>query len=96
MSNMKTDISNIKSDVSTLKSDVSNMKSGMNEMRNELSGLRTDLSELKTGQDRLQQNIIESFGTYTEKISEHVDHKTDALNKRVFNLETDFQRLSRQ
>ncbi|WP_445506040.1 hypothetical protein [Niallia sp. 03190] len=46
--------------------------------------LSEEIKELKDGQARLQKNIIESLGQYTEKIAEHVDNKTEALNKRVY------------
>jgi archaellum component FlaC len=53
------------------------------------------INELKSGQEQLQKNLIVSLGNYTEKIVEHVDDKTGALNKRVFAVETEVQRLTR-
>ena len=95
---MKTDISELKG----MKSDISELK-GMKTEISELKGMKTDISELKTGQTRLevgqqklQQNLIESLGTYTEKISEYVDDKTEALNKRVYKMESELERLTRQ
>ncbi|OIJ12994.1 hypothetical protein BKP35_09925 [Anaerobacillus arseniciselenatis] len=58
--------------------------------------LQSDVTEIKLGQERLQKNIIDSLGTYTEKIAEHVDYRTDALNKRVYRLEIEVERMSRQ
>lgn len=58
--------------------------------------LGKDVKDLLDGQERLQRNIIESLGDYTDKITEYVDDKTGALNKRVFLVETEIERLSRQ
>jgi histidinol dehydrogenase len=75
----------------------------LKQILNELKGLKTDVGELKVGQARLEagqkkleKNLIESLGTYTEKITEHHDDKTEVLNKRVFRVESEIERLSRQ
>ncbi|WP_044748438.1 hypothetical protein, partial [Bacillus alveayuensis] len=57
--------------------------------------IRFELVELKKGQEQLQKNLIDSLGAYTEKIVEYVDDKTSALNKRVYAVETDIQRILR-
>lgn len=79
------------------------MEETLKQILNELKEIRSDISELKQGQERLedgqlqlQKNLIDSLGAYTEKIVEHVDDKTAALNRRVYNVETDIQRISRQ
>ncbi|WP_099354883.1 hypothetical protein [Fredinandcohnia onubensis] len=61
-----------------------------------LDRLETNQTELKIGQEKLQKNIIESLGNFTEKIAEHVDNQTSALNKRIFKVETEIERLTRQ
>lgn len=79
------------------------MEDILKQILSELKEIKTDIGELKTGQVRLevgqqksQQNLIESLGTYTEKISGHVDDKTEVLNKRVYKVESEIERLSRQ
>ncbi|MDF0728982.1 hypothetical protein PY093_20425 [Cytobacillus sp. S13-E01] len=79
------------------------MEDILKQILSELKEIKTDIGELKTGQARLevgqqklQQNLIESLGTYTEKITEHVDDKTEVLNKRVYKVESEIERLSRQ
>jgi len=76
--------------------DFNDLKTGQEKFQRDLNGVKTGLNELKIGQEKLQKNLIESLGAYTEKIAEHVDHKTEALNKRVFAVETEIQRLTRQ
>ncbi|WP_096202411.1 hypothetical protein [Bacillus sp. FJAT-45350] len=58
--------------------------------------LERDIKELKVGQEQLQKNLVDSLGQNTEKIVEYVDSQTDALNKRLFTVETDIQKLMRQ
>lgn len=65
-------------------------------MNKRLGVIEKDVKEIKAGQEQLQKNIIESLGQYTERIADHVDDKTAALNKRVYDVETDIQRLTRQ
>ncbi|SFE75733.1 hypothetical protein [Alteribacillus iranensis] len=78
------------------------MEDILKQMLSELKDIKTDMGELKMGQARLeigqqtlQQNLIESLGIYTENITEHVDDKTEALNKRVYNVESELERISR-
>ncbi|WP_179946409.1 hypothetical protein [Lentibacillus amyloliquefaciens] len=39
---------------------------------------------------------VASLGDYTEKIIDQFDDKTDALNNRVFKVESEVKSLSRQ
>ncbi|OIJ20769.1 hypothetical protein BKP45_08190 [Anaerobacillus alkalidiazotrophicus] len=79
------------------------MEEILKQMLNELKEIKSDIGELKkgqvrleVGQEKLQKNLIDSLGSYTEKIVEHVDDKTEVLNKRVFKVESEIERLSRQ
>ncbi|WP_216831416.1 hypothetical protein [Alkalihalobacterium elongatum] len=68
----------------------------LKEIKTDIGDLKTGQARLEVGQQKLQQNLIEGLGTYTEKISEHVDDKTEVLNKRVYKVEAEIERLSRQ
>lgn len=83
--------------------DLNEVKNGQEQFRRDLNVVKTgqeqfqrDLNEVKTGLEKLHKSLIESLGEYTEKIAEHVDIKTEALNKRVFAVEAEIQRLTRQ
>jgi hemerythrin-like domain-containing protein len=82
----------MRSDISELKE----MRSDVNELKEDVRELKEGQKRLEEGQERLQKNLIHSLGSYTEKIIDHVDDKTAALNRRVYNVETDIQRISRQ
>jgi hemerythrin-like domain-containing protein len=75
----------------------------LKQILNELKEIKTDIHDLKdgqarleVGQNKLQKNLIDSLGSYTEKIVDHLDDKTQALNKRVYNVESEIERLSKQ
>jgi len=61
----------------------------LKQILNELKEIRVDIYELKQGQNRLevgkeklQRNLVDSLGLYTDKIVDHIDDKTEVLNKR--------------
>jgi chromosome segregation ATPase len=93
---LKADVKINTSDMDTMKADMNTMKVDMNTMKVDMNTMKTDIKEIKEDQDRLQKNIIISLGEYTDKITQYVDDKTEALNKRVFTVETEIQRLTRQ
>lgn len=64
--------------------------------------MRLDINEVKQGQNRLatsqellQKNLVDSLGLYADKIVDHFDDKAEVLNKRVYKVETEVERLSR-
>ncbi|RYG72341.1 hypothetical protein EU245_10725 [Lentibacillus lipolyticus] len=69
------------------------MEDMLKQILNEMQGLRT---EVQDGQERLQKNVIDSLGVYTESIINHFDNQTDVLNKRVFKAETEMRNVNRQ
>jgi hemerythrin-like domain-containing protein len=98
LKDMRADINELKD----MRADISELKD-MHEDIKDLKGLRADINDLKEGQKRLeigqeklQKNLIASLGLYTDKIVEHLDAKTEVLNKRVYKVETEIERLNRQ
>ena len=81
---------------SVLKEELEPINNRLNDIEINMKDLNKDVKDIKTGQEKLQKNIIESLGQYTEKIADHVDDKTAVLNKRVYAAETQIQRLTRQ
>ncbi|WP_045516692.1 hypothetical protein [Neobacillus niacini] len=89
--------------LNSIDQDVKKLKTGQERLEQEVighskcfDGIEKDIKDLKTGQEVLQKNIIKSIGDNIEKIAEHFDNKTDALNKRVYEVETEIQRLIKQ
>ena len=81
---------------SVLKEELEPINNRLYDIEINMKDLNKDVKDIKTGQEKLQKNIIESLGQYTEKIADHVDDKTAVLNKRVYAAETEIQRLTRQ
>lgn len=54
------------------------------EMRVGINDLKQGQNRLEIGQEKLQKILVDSLGFYTDKIVEHIDDKTEALNKRVY------------
>ncbi|WP_110112095.1 hypothetical protein [Bacillus sp. CGMCC 1.16541] len=103
ISGLKSDVSLLKSeqqemrkDISGLKSDVSSLKSEQQDMRKDISNLQADIAEMKEQQKQNQKEIITTLGSYMDKVVAYVDDKTEALNKRVYKVETDIERLLKQ
>ncbi|RUQ30595.1 hypothetical protein ELQ35_06355 [Peribacillus cavernae] len=79
-----------------MRSDITDLTQGQKKMRSDINDLKHGQKRLEAGLERLQKNIVVSISEYTEKIVDYVDDKTEALNKRVYQVETDLQRLSKQ
>jgi hemerythrin-like domain-containing protein len=77
-------------------SELKNMRSDINDIKKGQQNLEAGLERVEAGLNSLQENLVDSLGMYTEKIVEHVDNKTEVLNKRVFKVESEIERLSRQ
>ncbi|WP_416828232.1 hypothetical protein [Ectobacillus polymachus] len=64
----------------------------INEMRVDINELKQGQNRLEVGQEKLQKNLVDSLGLYTDKIVDHIDDKTEVLNKRVYKAETEIER----
>jgi peptidoglycan hydrolase CwlO-like protein len=69
---------------------------GQTELGHKAVMLEQAINELKNEQKENYKSVIRYLGDYSEKITNHFDNKTDALNKRVFAVETELQRLIKQ
>ena len=72
------------------------MKQGQKSLESGQKGLEVSLGRVEIGLQSLQKNFVDSLGMYTEKIVGHVEDKTEALNKRVYKVESEIERLNRQ
>lgn len=66
-------------------------------IREELEPVKKELiEEIQLSQQQLSKDIATSLGQYADKFEQHIDNKTEALNKRVYKLETEIERITRQ
>ncbi|WP_017754150.1 hypothetical protein [Calidifontibacillus oryziterrae] len=77
-------------------SEIKEMRVDIRQVEIDVNDLKQGQSRLELGQQKLQKNLVDSLGLYTERIIDHVDDKTEVLNKRVFKVESEIERLSRQ
>jgi hemerythrin-like domain-containing protein len=93
---LKEELEPINKRLVVIEKDVNVIGKEVDVIRKEVDVMGKAVKDIKTGQEQLQKNIIESLGQYTERIANHVDDKTAVLNKRVYNVETEIQGLTRQ
>ena len=79
-----------------LENDFSELKGGQKKLENDFSQLDQAVRELSAEQKEGHKCVIRYLEDYSEKITNHFDNKTDALNKRVFTVETEIERLIKQ
>jgi uncharacterized phage infection (PIP) family protein YhgE len=90
------DFNELKTGQTKLGNDFNELKTGQTELGHKDAMLEQAINELKNEQKENHKSVIRYLGDYSEKITDHFDHKTDALNKRVFAVETEIQRLIKQ
>jgi uncharacterized phage infection (PIP) family protein YhgE len=90
------DVNELKTGQTKLGNDFIELKNGQVKLGNKAEMLEQAINELKNEQKENHKSVIRYLGDYSEKITDHFDNKTDALNKRVFAVETELQRLSKQ
>ncbi|MGM0901025.1 MAG: hypothetical protein ACQEXB_07965 [Bacillota bacterium] len=65
----------------------------LDQMISRLDGIANDLKTLKSNQKQFEVNISAILEEFTIKITEHYDSKLSVLNKRVFAVESNIERL---
>jgi len=73
-----------------------NLEVGQKRLESHQQTLEAGLERVENGIQNLQEKLVDSLVLYTEKIVQHVDNKTEVLNKRVFKVESEIERFSRQ
>ncbi|GFZ91927.1 hypothetical protein GCM10010978_32860 [Compostibacillus humi] len=96
MSSVKTDISTIQGEMSSVKTDISTIQEELSSVKIDVSNIKEELSEFKQEQRRLSKDIISSFGQYHDKLERYVDDRSEALNKRVYRLESEMEKILRK
>lgn len=90
------ELKHMRIDINELKQGQQNLEAGQKRLEAQQQTLEAGLERVENGMQNLQENLVDSLGLSTEKIVQHVDNKTEVLNKRVFKVESEIERLSRQ
>jgi len=62
------------------------LEAGQKKVEAQQQTLEAGLDRVENDIQNFQENLVNSLGLYTEKIVQHVDNKTEVLNKRVFKV----------
>jgi hypothetical protein len=73
----------IKEEIEPVKKDLENVKQEL-------------LVEIKQVKQQITKDISTSLSQYSKKLEEYVDTKTEVLNKRVYKLEVEMERITSQ
>ncbi|MEK5037582.1 hypothetical protein [Sporosarcina sp. FSL K6-3457] len=57
--------------------------------------IRKDLAELKESHLELPSGLIDNFGIFNKSIEELIQDRTYTLNKRLYDVESDIQKIMR-
>ncbi|WEK53918.1 MAG: hypothetical protein P0Y55_15330 [Candidatus Cohnella colombiensis] len=93
---IKTDVAELKADVAELKADVAELKADVAKLKTDVSGLQMDMVSVKASLNRIETSQTEDVVAILKRIDQRTgerDYENLALNKRVFRLEGEVERL---
>ncbi|WP_035445415.1 hypothetical protein [Bacillus sp. UNC41MFS5] len=96
LENLETGQNHLEAGQKQLEAGQKQLEAGQKHLEEGQIKLHLDVIEIKNGQEKLQKNLIQSIGDYSEKMFQYTDDKTSALIKRLFHVETEIEKLLRQ
>ncbi|RFB14757.1 hypothetical protein DZB84_15030 [Bacillus sp. HNG] len=102
--NMKNEVSEVKTELASVKTEVTAVKKGLGsvktELKSEISAVKTELKseilEVKEVVRRIELSRPQDIVALLERMNKNLENKTEVLNKRVFNVEVEIERLKQQ
>ncbi|MBM7571354.1 hypothetical protein [Aquibacillus albus] len=76
-----------------LKNDIKQMKS---DITNDIEQMKSDITEIKTAVHRIELSQPQDITALLDRMNKNLEHKMEVLNKRVFNVEAEIERLNKQ
>ena len=87
----------IKEEIEPVKKDLENVKQGLENVKQGLENVKQELLvEIRQVKQQIIKDISTSLSQYPKNSEEYVDNKTEVLNKRVYKLEVEMERISQQ
>ncbi|WP_187367000.1 hypothetical protein [Bacillus andreraoultii] len=87
----------IKEEIEPVKKDLDNVKMGLENVKQGLENVKQELLvEIKQSKQQVTKDISSSLSQYAKGLETYIDHKTEVLNKRVYKLEVEMERLTQQ
>lgn len=72
------------------------LKEGQGNLEQNVSKLQQDVSEIKETVNRIEHNQNEDVIAILKRVDRNIEARTEALNKRVYKLESEFEYLDKQ
>jgi vacuolar-type H+-ATPase subunit D/Vma8 len=69
---------------------------GQNEIKNDIKEIKSEVTDIKNAVHRIELSQPQDIVAILDRMNKNLENKTDVLNKRVFNVETELERLNRQ
>lgn len=70
--------------------------SGQEDIKSDMKQIKSDITEIKTAVHHIELTQPQDITALLERMNKNLEHKTEALNKSVFNVETEIERLNKQ
>ncbi|MEM4994919.1 hypothetical protein WKH56_20355 [Priestia sp. SB1] len=71
------------------------LKQGQKEMKEDFKNLSDKVDNIEKAVNRIEVSQNEDVIAILKRVDQDIEDKTQALNKRVYKLETEYERLSR-
>lgn len=69
---------------------------GQNEIKIDIKEIKSEVTDIKNAVHRIELSQPQDIVAILDRMNKNLENKTDVLNKRVFNVETELERLNRQ
>ncbi|MFS0821834.1 hypothetical protein [Bacillus sp. 1P02SD] len=104
VSAVKTEVTAVKKELGSVKTEVTSVKAELGsvktELKSEISAVKTELKseilEVKEAVHRIELSQPQDIVALLERMNLNLENKTEVLNKRVFNVEVEIERLKQQ
>jgi hypothetical protein len=69
---------------------------GQQEIKSDIKEIKSEITDIKNAVHRIELSQPQDVVAILDRMNINFENKTDVLNKRVFNVETELERLNRQ
>jgi predicted RNase H-like nuclease (RuvC/YqgF family) len=71
----------------TLKKGFTELKTSQKNLESAFDEMKQSQIRMEKGQERFQKEFVDILSTHSDRIIDHLENRTEALNKRVFKIE---------
>jgi vacuolar-type H+-ATPase subunit D/Vma8 len=89
-------LNSIDSKIDNLDTKVDSLETKVDSLETKVVNLEHGQKEIKESVHRIELSQPQDIVALLERMNKNLENKTEVLNKRVFNVETEIERLNRQ